>query len=189
MENLVDLLRKCRRGPQIITPKDASVIVAETGLRSGMRCLDAGGGSGFMTLFLANIVAPNGKVFSYEINPQFAEIVKQNVKTCGFQKIAAVKNKDANKFAEKNLDLIVLDMKGAENMVARSHKALKTGSFLCVYSPHIEQQKLCAEKMIKAGFRQMKTLETVQYEWQLGTHTHPKPSGVIHTGFITFGRK
>ncbi|MBI2583404.1 MAG: methyltransferase domain-containing protein [Candidatus Aenigmarchaeota archaeon] len=189
MDNIIDLLKKCRRGPQIITPKDAGVIITETGLNSGKRCLDAGGGSGFLTLMLANVVAPKGRVYSYEKNPNFAEIVKHNVKLCGLEKIVTVKNRDAEEFSEKNLDLITLDMKGAENLIGKCHKALKNKGFLCVYSPHIEQQNAASKRMKKEGFSQIKTVENIQREWLVGTHTHPIPSGVMHTGFLTFGRK
>src|SRR3989339_278250 len=166
-ENIVDILKKLKRGPQIITPKDSGVIIAETGLRSGMKCIDAGGGSGFMTIMLANIVAPEGKVYTYEVNPEFANIVKQNVKSCGLENIVTVKNKSAEEFREKNLDLITLDMKGSENVVSKAYDALKKGGFLCIYSPHVEQQKAAAENMIKAGFRHLKTIENIQREWQL----------------------
>ena len=63
---IIDLLNKCKRGPQIITPKDAGQITAGTGVSRGWNCLDAGAGSGFLSSFIANIVGPEGKVIAYE---------------------------------------------------------------------------------------------------------------------------
>ncbi len=189
----IDLLRKCKRMPQIITQKDAGQIAAVTGLRSGMRCLDAGAGSAFLSIFLGNIVAPDGKVYSYEKDKKFADNARKNVKICGLEMVIDVKNKPAEKMAEKELDVITLDMQNADSLVKKAKGALRTGGWLCVYSPHIEQQKRAAHEMKKNGFSRMHTIETIQREWHMDErgegYTHPKPSGIMHTGFITFGRK
>ena len=186
---IIDLLKKCKRGPQVILPKDAASIVAVTGLRAGWKCLDAGGGSGFLALFLGNLVQPKGKVTTYEKRKEFFEIIKSNIITCGLKGTVTAKNKDASLFTEKSLDLITLDMKGVEKIVSKSHKALKPGGWLVVYSPHIEQQKASVAEMRKAGFRSIQTIENIQRSWQVSDFTHPHPSGIMHTGFLSFGRK
>src|SRR3989338_10080473 len=107
-KNIIDLLKKLRRGPQIIMQKDAGSIIAYTGLSSGKKCLDAGAGSGYLSIMLGNIVAPTGRVTSYEIKKDFYENVKKNVKICGLEKVVKVKNNDVKNFTEKNLDLITL---------------------------------------------------------------------------------
>lgn len=189
-DSFIDLLKKCKRGPQVILPKDAAVIASVTGLSSGWKCLDAGGGSGFLTLFLANMVRPKGKVYTYELKKEHFDIIKQNVVTCALSDIVEVKNKPAEKFTEKNLDLITLDMKGSEKLIKKASKALKEGGWLCIYSPHIEQQKLAVEEMRKAKFAEIQTLETIQRNWQVTEgFTHPVPSGILHTGFLSFGRR
>lgn len=56
--------------------------------------------------------------------------------------------------------------------------------------PHIEQQVDVRKEMDRCGFRYIKTVETIQREWKsLGGYTHPVPKGIMHTGFMTFGRK
>lgn len=191
--SVLDMLRKCRRMPQIVTPKDAGQIAAETGVCSGWRCLDAGAGSGFLSIFLGNIVAPAGKVYSYERDKKFAENAMNNVKLCGLEGVVEVKNKPAEKFTEKGLDMITLDMQNADRLVKKAKGALRPGGCLCIYSPHIEQQKRAAEEMRKCGFQRVRTMETMQREWHLDErgegYTHPKPSGIMHTGFMTFGTK
>ncbi|MEA2054021.1 MAG: hypothetical protein U9O96_02725 [Candidatus Thermoplasmatota archaeon] len=49
----MDLLEKCKRGAQIVMPKDAAQIVAVAGLGRGWKCLDGGSGSGFLAIFWA----------------------------------------------------------------------------------------------------------------------------------------
>lgn len=190
--SIIDLLKKCKRGPQIVMPKDAATILAITGIENGWRCLDAGGGSGFLAIFLANIVKPGGKVFVYEKNKEYAKNVKENVMLCGLEKIIKVKNEDVKNFKERNLDLITLDMKGAEKIIKKTYKALKHGGWLCIYSPHIEQQKAVVRKIENLGekhFAEVQTLENIQRFWQINDYTHPKPKQIIHTGFMTFARK
>ncbi|MFH1631024.1 MAG: methyltransferase domain-containing protein [Candidatus Aenigmatarchaeota archaeon] len=188
---MIDLLGKCKRGPQIIMPKDAAQIVATTGATDGWRCLDAGGGSGFLSIFLANIVSPNGRITTYEKEKRNYEIIRYNIRYCSLDKIIKLKNADALRFTEKNLDLVTLDMKDVVKMVPKVFKVLNPGGWLVVYSPHIEQQKDVSKKMRSSGFVQMKTIENIQREWKFGEggFTHPKPSGIMHTGFLTFGRK
>lgn len=188
---ITDLLRKCKRLPQIITPKDAAQIIAVTGASNGWKCLDAGAGSGFLAIFLGNAVAPDGKLVTYEKNKDYAKAVKSNIKFCSLENTVTVKNKDILKgFGEKNLDLVTLDMKHAEKVIGKAYKALNYGGWLCVYSPHIEQQRESREKMDKAGFAFSKTLETIQREWTTDYgYSHPKYRGLMHTGFITFARK
>lgn len=182
----IDLLRKCRRMPQIITPKDAASIVAVTGAQPGWRCLEAGTGSGFLSIFLGNIVRP-GTILSYEKRKEFAENARKNIELCDLSDVVKVKYGEV-KFTEKNLDLIVLDMALVEKVVSKAYKALKPGGWLCVYSPQIEQQISVIEAM--KDFIQLRTIENIQRDWSsLHGYTHPKPSGITHTGFLTFGRK
>jgi len=186
--SIIDLLKKCRRMPQIIMPKDAASIISITGIEENWKILDAGSGSGFLSLFLGSFLK-SGKVYTYEKNEKFAENVKKNVELCGLEKIITVYNKDILKgFKEKNLDMATLDMIYAEKMVKKVHSALKPGGWIVIYSPHIEQQKKVREEMEKL-FYGIKTIENIQRSWQVSEYTHPKPSGIMHTGFLTFGRK
>ncbi len=186
---ILDFMRKSRRGPQIITPKDAGQIVAITGASDGWKCLDLGGGSGFLTMFISSIVSPNGSVVAYEKSKVNADIVRRNVKSCGLDGVATVKNKDASKFTEKNLDLITTDMPDANKLVKKCFSALKPGGWLCVYSPHIEQQIKVRKEMEKLDFVEARTVENIQRDWKsFKGFSHPR-YGLGHTGFMTFGRK
>ncbi len=187
---LTDLLEKCRRGAQIIMPKDASQIVAVTGAGGGWRCLDGGSGSGFLAIFLGHIVGSGGKVYTYERRKEFYDKARKNVEICGMEEIVEVKNEDIENFVEDSIDLITLDMKGVEKIVHKAYERLNPGGWLVVYSPHVEQQINVRGEMEKEGFGYMKTIETIQREWKsIGGYTHPVPKGIMHTGFMTFGRK
>jgi tRNA A58 N-methylase Trm61 len=184
-----DIEKKMKRGPQIITRKDAAIILAETGLRKDWKCLDLGGGSGFLSLFLSRFLS-EGSMTVYEIKKEHYAIIEENVKKVGFQNVKVV-NKPAEKFTGKGYDLITIDMKGAEKLAAKCHEALKSRGWLVIYSPHINQQLAAKKKIEKAGFRNIYTLETIQRFWKIDTRgfAHPEHTQLVHTGFITFARK
>ena len=187
---IMDLLKKCRRGAQVVMPKDACQIVAITGLSYGWRCLDAGSGSGFLAIFIGNIVGRKGKVYTYERRKEFYKIDQKNIAKCGMEEIVKIKNDDVKNSKERNLDLITFDLKDGHKLVEMASKKLKHGGWLVVYSPHIEEQIRVREEMKKHDFYIACTIETIQRNWKsLYGYTHPEPSGILHTGFMTFGRK
>jgi tRNA (adenine57-N1/adenine58-N1)-methyltransferase len=162
--------------------------LAYTGISPDSLIVDAGTGSGFLAIFLA-YYCREGKVVTYEKRSDFAKVAKKNVKLSGLKNIV-VKEKDVFKgIEEKNVDLISLDMKGVENVIKMSFDALKTGGWLVVYSPYIEQVILVREEIEKMNFRQIKSVENIVREWRVGRHTLPEVSGVMHTGWLTFARK
>lgn len=184
-----DLLKKCRRSAQIVMPKDACQIVGITGLSTGWRCLDAGTGSGFLSIFLANIVGKKGKVYTYEKRKDFYEIAKRNIEICGLKNIV-IKNEDVKNFRERNLDLITFDFKDSHTMIKKAKGRLKKGGWLVIYSPHIEEQIVAIEEMRKNDMHVYATVENIQRKWKsIHGYTHPEPSGIIHTGFMTFSRR
>jgi len=186
--NLLDILKKLKRLPQIVTPKDASLILGYTGISPDSLIVDAGSGSGFLCIFLA-YYCRKGKVITYEKRSDFAKLVKKNVKLSGLKNIV-VKEKDILEgIKEKNVDLVTLDMKGAENVIKNAFQILKPGGWLVIYSPYIEQVISVRNEIENLEFNQIKTVENIVREWRVGRHTLPEVSGVIHTGWLTFARK
>jgi len=194
-QNILDILAKFKRGPQVITPKDAAALVGLTGVSSGWHCLDAGSGSGWLAAFIGNLIQPNGKLVSYERDERWFEVASENIRFCGLSKIVKIKKGDIAKAPElkkaDSLDLITLDAKEPELIVPKAARALKPGGFLAVYSPHIEQQIAVVGAMRKAKFGKIQSVETIQRPWRIGPgpFTHPEISGLLHTGFWTVGRK
>ena len=187
--NIKDIFeRKAKRLPQIIMPKDAALILAYTGVEPGSLVVDAGFGSGFLAMFLANYI--RGKVVTYEKEKKFFKTAKQNINSSGLSEFIKLKEKDIRKgIDEKNVDLVTLDMKNAERVVKHAYKSLKPGGWLVVYSPYIEQVKKVVSEMEKKGFSEVKTVENIVRGWQVRDHTLPERSGIMHTGFISFARK
>jgi tRNA (adenine57-N1/adenine58-N1)-methyltransferase len=185
--NIIDFLRRAKRGPQIIHPKDTGIIVSETGCNKNWKIVDAGTGSGFLALFLGNLGC---KVYTYENQKRFYEIAKRNIKDSGLKNIK-LKLKDITKgISEKNVDMITLDMKDDTKVVGYAYNALKKKGFLVIYSMHIEKMQNIFKELKKYNFR-IKILENIQREWQIEgeTFTRPKSRMIGHTGFLIIARK
>src|SRR3990172_10165602 len=135
--NILDILKKSKRGPATILPKDFGAIVANTGLGNGNIVVDAGAGSGWLAMQLANVVGDEGKVITYESRKEFVQLAKKNFDTFGFANVK-IKHKDITKgILEKNVDVITLDLQDSWKAVKHAEKALKSGGFLAVYCPQI----------------------------------------------------
>lgn len=188
--SVADLLKKARRGPQVVLAKDAAQIIAVAGIGKYSIVVDAGSGSGFLAIFLANVAK---KVFTYESRKEFFEIAKQNIDFCGMKNIE-IKNRDASKgFAERDVDLVTLDMEEPQKAIGHAHKSLKPGGCLAVYSPTIEHASSACAQIKKYGFTEPRVLETAQREWRINDfegklRSRPR-SGGIFTGFLVFARK
>jgi tRNA (adenine57-N1/adenine58-N1)-methyltransferase len=183
-----DRYRKIKRRAQVIPKKDIGQIIAECGLNSKSKVLEAGAGSGGLCLALANVVK---KVYSYEIREDFSSIVKQNIKTMGFSNVVLKDHDIYTGIPDKNFDCIVLDLpepwKAAEHALA----ALKIGGRLVSYSPSIIQARdMITELRRIKGFVYIKTCEIIERIWEAeGRKVRPKEQPIIHSGFLTFARK
>jgi len=185
MQNIIDFLKKAKRGPQVILPKDAALIISETGVNKDWKIVDAGSGSGFLALILGNLGC---KVYTYEKREDFYKIAKENIKKSGLKNVK-IFNKDITEgIKQKNIDLVTLDMKGPERVVEHAYNALKEKGFLVLYSMHIDQVQDVLKEMKKYKF-DIRIMENIQREWQpIPGFLRPK-THLAHTGFLVVGRK
>ena len=184
----IDLYRKIKRDAQIIPLKDIGLIVAETGINSSSKVVDAGAGSGALCCFLANIVKD---VVTYEIREDFIKIVKKNIEFLDLKNIK-IKNKDIYEgIDEKNIDLIVLDLPEPWKAIDAARKSLKIGGFLVSYSPSIPQTTDFVIDINKdKDFVHVKTSEIIERNWEIdGRKVRPLSQQIGHSGFISFVRR
>ena len=181
--------KKLKRGPQVILPKDAAIILAYSGIAPGSKVVDAGAGSGFLATFLGTYLKP-GRVYTYENDERFLQVVKDNIAACGLEDVVTLKRADVTKgIKEKNVDLVTLDLKDAKKAVNHAHKALAEGGMIVVYSPTVEHLMSVIKELKKCKFAEIKTVENLVREWKTDLTTRPETMGLMHTGFLTFARK
>ena len=178
---------KLKRGPAIIQPKDAGMFIAYTGLNKNSRVAELGSGSGFMTIYLAQIAK---EVTSYEMRDEFLEIAKSNIKKVGLENVEFKKRNVVEEWIdETDLDLIFCDIRDPEKVVERMYSSLKEGGFVAAHCLQIEQAKalhLECEKYFKKVF----TLENIIREYAVRDFgVRPVHQGLLHTAYLVFARK
>ncbi len=184
----IDFIRKMRKMPQVIQPKDAAQIIAHTGLSRRDTVVEGGAGSGALTVFLASVVNP-GIVYSYENREEFLAVAKENVELFGLSNVC-FKLKDIYEgIDEEHVDLVTLDIASPEKVVEYAYEALRTGGYIFSYSPCIEQvSRFCLTA--KDLHMQMKTIECIVREYEVSEKgTRPKTRMLGHTGYMSFARK
>ena len=184
-----ELLRKLKRGPQVILPKDFGMIVGFTGVGKKSVCVDAGSGSGWLACMLGNICK---KVVSYERREDFAGLARENVKRAGLRNVK-VKLKDVFEgIDEREVDLVVLDLADSDKVVDHAHMALRSGGMLAAYLPHAEQVQKFVGACRSAGFAENNifTIECIVREMLAREQGfRPDTKGLLHTAYLTFACK
>ncbi len=175
--------------PQTINPDDACQIIANTGISSGDTVVEAGAGSGAVTLLLSYIVFP-GTVYSYDINESFLKVAKDNIDTYGKGNVS-FKLKDIYEgIDEKEVDLVSLDLPEPYRVVGHAYEALRAGGFIFSFSPCIEQVIDFRRELSKYDFTEIKTIESIIREYEVKEKgTRPKTRMLGHTGYMSFARK
>jgi tRNA (adenine57-N1/adenine58-N1)-methyltransferase len=189
--SLQDKLHSLKRLAQIILPRDASQILMNCSIESGNVVLEAGIGSGSLTMALINAIIPDGKVISYDIREDFIMHAVENLKNVKYDEFVITKVKDVTKgIDEKGLDAVILDIPNPWEAVDHAWNALKIGGYLCTYSPLISQVENSVKEIRKKKFIEIKTTENIQREMIISKYgTRPSFNMLGHTGYLTFARK
>lgn len=183
-----EILKKLKRGPQVVLPKDIGVILAYSGVGKNSLVIDAGAGSGWLAISLANIAK---RVVSYEWREEFAELAERNAKKAGVEGSLEIKRKNVLEgIDEKEADLVTLDLADSDKAVARAHAALRKGGMVFGYLPHVEQAKRFFDACATAGFSDIQMLEAIHRNYLVReAGVRPENTGLTHTAYLVFGTK
>jgi tRNA (adenine57-N1/adenine58-N1)-methyltransferase len=189
--SISDKIKAIERKAQIILPKDGMFIIYHCDIKSGDRVLEAGAGSGALSILLANFIRPKGKVISYENRNEHLKVAKRNLLKAGLLDHVDINKGDVTEnIKEKNLDAVVLDIPNPWDAVENGYSALRPGGHLAVYTPSVNQFEKTHTKMREFGFGEITTLETLQREMMVRDRgVRPSFDMLGHTGYITFTRR
>ncbi|HEX8100310.1 MAG TPA: tRNA (adenine-N1)-methyltransferase [Actinomycetota bacterium] len=191
---LADFILKMPRGAQVIYPKDIGAVLVYADIAPGRAVLEAGTGSGAMTLALCRATGPEGRVVSYEARLDFHQKAASNLEAFlgklpdwlelrvgDVQEVAAT----ADRF-----DRVVLDLPEPWAVLADVGSVLRSGGILCTYLPTTNQVQQAVLAMEEAGYDEVQTFEILLRSWHVTPRSvRPDHRMVAHTGFITVGRK
>ena len=186
---LSDVVLKMPRGAQVIYPKDLGTILLQADIGPGMRVLEAGVGSGALSMTLLRAGA---LITGYEIREDFAQQATKNVHDMlGTDVAYHLQIRDVTLgIDEEDLDRIVLDMPEPWAVVAHAERALRPGGILLAYLPTINQTQLLRETLRQYSFGMEETVEILRRTWHVdGRSVRPDHRMVAHTGFLTSARR
>ena len=191
---LNDYLLSMPRGATIIYPKDSAVIVGYADIFPGAKVLEAGAGSGGLSISLLRAIGPSGQLTSYEARDEFLENAKGNVKNY-FGELPTTWKLIHGRVEEASFDgefdRVIFDMLAPWDCLERAFQALVPGGVLCCYVATTTQLSKTAEAIKARGdFSEPESFETLLRSWHHeGLAVRPMHSMNAHTGFLLFTRK
>ena len=190
---LNDYVLSMERGATIIYPKDAAAIVGFADIAPGSKVLEAGAGSGALSISLLRAIGSQGELVSYEERDDFVEIARRNVRDY-FGELPEqwelIKGQVQSCDRSNYFDRVILDMLAPWECLEMSCRVLRPGGVLCLYVATTTQLSKSAEaiKELKR-FSEPESFELMLRSWHHeGLAVRPQHSMNAHTGFLLFTR-
>lgn len=194
---MVDHVLSMPRGAAVIYPKDSAQILVEGDIFMGARVLEAGAGSGALSMSLLRAVGTEGHVFSYEVRDDHLEYAVDNVKEY-FGEQPAWWSPRLGDFGEVTVDdlggpvdRVILDMVEPWNYLDTVRNILIPGGVFMTYVATVPQLMNIMEGIREQkAFVEPRAWETLLREWKVeGLATRPEHRMNAHTAFLVWTRR
>ena len=195
---LTDFVLSMPRGAAIVYPKDAASIVTMGDIFPGAKVVEAGVGSGALSMYLLRAIGPDGHLTSFERREEFAEIAQANASThFGIRpanwdiRIGSLEVELSNHVEAGTIDRVVLDMLAPWECIAQVSKALAPGGVLICYVATVTQLSRVAEEIRSSEqYAEPEAFESLVRGWHLqGLAVRPEHRMGGHTGFLLTARR
>jgi tRNA (adenine57-N1/adenine58-N1)-methyltransferase catalytic subunit len=183
-----------RRQTQPIYPKDLGAILVAADIHPGARVLEAGTGTGALTMAALRAVGERGEVVSYEAREEFLEAARRAiVETMGsIPPNLTLKLGDVYAGVdERDMDRVLLDLSEPWQAVPAVKGALRPGGIVFAHCPNVSQVQRFFDCLREVrGFGMLEAFELLQRGWTVrGRSMRPSHRMVAHTGFLCFARR
>lgn len=187
----LDLTMHVSRATQILYPKDIGYLLLKMNIHPGMRVVEAGTGSGAMTLALARMVQPNGKVYTYEEREEHQENARKNIERAKLSPFVEFRIRDIRGgFDEHDADALFLDVREPWLFLAQVHAALKPGGFFGSFVPTTNQvSEMLQELESMSNWVELEVTELLQRKYKTNAdRLRPEDRMIGHTGYLLTAR-
>ncbi|MFS0852141.1 tRNA (adenine-N1)-methyltransferase [Microbacterium sp. 179-I 3D4 NHS] len=195
---LRDFAMSMPRGAAIVYPKDAAQIVMQADVFPGATVVEAGVGSGALSLSLLRAVGASGTLVSFERRDEFADVARANVHTFFGEEppawrvvVGDLVEALPRELPAGSVDRVVLDMLAPWECIDVVAEALTPGGVVLCYIATATQLSRVAEYIRSTGlFTEPDASETMVRGWHVeGLAVRPDHRMVAHTGFLLTARR
>lgn len=195
---LTDFVMSMPRGAAIIYPKDSAQIIVEADIFPGARVVEAGVGSGALSLYLLRAIGPTGRLDSFERREEFAQIARANVISHTGRNpenwdihLGDLQDRLPEVVPEGDADRVVLDMLAPWECIDAVSAALVPGGVVLGYVATVTQLSRFTEALRDSGqFAEPQAWESMVRGWHLeGLAVRPQHRMIGHTGFLVTARR
>lgn len=188
-----DFVLKMPRGAQVVYPKDLGPIIVYADVFPGARVLEAGTGSGALTIALCRTTGPDGRVVSYDLRPEHRDQASDNIEAFFGKLPSWLELRDGDvadvERAGDRFDRCVLDLPEPWKPLDALRRVMDPGGVLCAYLPTVIQVQELVLALRGNGFLHIETFETLRRSWHVTERSvRPDHRMVGHTGFLTIAR-
>ena len=185
-----DIVKHLRRETQIIFPKDLGYIVMKMSIMPGVKVIEAGTGSGALTMLLAMLVGEDGHVFSYERKAKMQEVARRNVARIGLEhRVSFIERDISEGFDQRDVHAVFLDLPEPWAYLDQSREALRGGGFFGAIVPTANQIIKLVETLYHGRWYLLQAEELILRSWKtIPQRVRPDDQMVGHTGFLIFAR-
>lgn len=185
-----DIVKHLKRETQIIYPKDLGYIVMKMSIMPGVKVIEAGTGSGALTMLLAMLVGEEGHVFSYERKTKMQALAMRNVRRIGLShRVSFIERDIADGFDQRDVHAIFLDVPAPWEYLDQARQALRGGGFFGAIVPTTNQLTSLLDKLYHGAWYLLQAEEILLRSWRtMPARVRPDDSMTAHTGFLVFAR-
>ncbi|MFG6476806.1 tRNA (adenine-N1)-methyltransferase [Microbacterium sp. P06] len=195
---LRDFVMSMPRGAAIVYPKDAAQILSQADIFPGAVVVEAGVGSGALSLWLLRAIGGTGRLVSFERREEFADVARANIDTYLGETPATwevvvgdLVEALPETVAPASVDRVVLDMLAPWECIDVVADALTPGGVVLCYVATATQLSRVAEFIRATGlFTEPDASETMVRGWHVeGLAVRPDHRMIAHTGFLLTARR
>lgn len=191
---LADYVLRMKRGAAVMYPKDTGAIVTWADIAPGSTVLEAGTGSGALTLALSRAAGVEGRVVTVDTRQDHQTHAMRLIERFSGQTPDNIEFRVgdvADHVADVQPNRIVLDLPEPWHCAQAAASDLAGGGVFAAYLPTVPQvQQLRDVIDASRAFIEVDTFEIMMRSWAVsGRSVRPEHRMVGHTGFITVARR